>query len=205
MTTAWILGNGPTLPVNDLYMLRGFFTVGVNRIHMSGFSPVVVMWYDGVISRDHITEIDASSSVIVCPKRLANVGNAARHHGVETKSGRNSGKYTSVNQIQVRGSMGASAARWALFLGFDPIYLLGMGAEEVNGRSHFYEPMGGRQNGRTTYLGYKQELDRLLSESAAYKQINTASELKESVNTYDGPYCVDWHTWIEGKLNENKS
>lgn len=201
MTAAWILGNGPTLPVDSLYLLRGYFTVGVNRIWLSGFIPTVLMWNDWIISQNHREEINELDCVKICPRRLA----INDQYGVDAFGGRNYGPYTKARQIMCKGNMGVAAARWARFLGFKTVYLLGMGAKEVGGMAHFYKQLPGKNTNKNyNYQNYQRALDEMHAESDCYVHVETAAHLHQTLDDYSGPYCVDWREWIKGKLNENQ-
>lgn len=140
---AWILGNGPTLP-SDLSPLRNRFTIGVNRILRSGFTPTVILWADGNIYQvgGEMTEdgkaIDESGALLVCDRSVAQ----RQHHiGLRTWVGDAALKHESTSkELVLNGNTGCCAARWALAIGCCPVYLLGMSATYDGERTDFYGP-----------------------------------------------------------------
>ena len=121
---AFILGNGPSLPA-DLSPLRRLFTVGVNRI-VRTFNPTVVLWVDSTVYESDSQAIEASGALLVCDRSVAGAG----HHGLPLRAGEDARRaIPSVQTLCCSGNTGVCAARWALALGCQPVYLLGMGAE----------------------------------------------------------------------------
>lgn len=154
---AFILGNGPTLPVGALGLLRGQFTIGVNRILRSGFVPTVILWIDSSVYQDDGDEIDASGAVLVCDSSVAR---NPLHHGLETWVGDAAIRRASTPTTLVCcGNSGCCAARWALALKCRPVYLLGMDAEYSGEKTSFYGSNPWHVEG--TLRQMKQELDRL--------------------------------------------
>lgn len=134
------MGNSPRLP-DSLSCLKDKFTVGVNRI-LRRFEPTVLMWVDGNIYRMHgdVTEdgekMDASKSILVCDSSVAL---RQFHHGLKTWVGDDALKRESTpTELCCNGSTGTCAARWALALGCNPVYLVGMDARYKDGISDFY-------------------------------------------------------------------
>lgn len=133
---AFILGNGPTLPVGALPALAERFTVGVNRILRSGFVPTVILWGDLTVYRDDGAAMDASGSLLVCDRSVAR---RADHVGLLTFAGDDSRRRRATPwTLLCDGSTGCCAARWALSLGCRPVYLLGMSAAYDGARTDFY-------------------------------------------------------------------
>ncbi len=133
---AFVLGNGPTLPVDDLGCLSGQFTIGVNRIMRSGFVPTVILWVDNTVYGDDGEQIDNSGALLVCDLSLAS---RQYHIGLETWVGGGAFNHdTTPTELCVNGNTGCCAARWAIALGFDPVYLVGMGAVYLDGKTDFY-------------------------------------------------------------------
>lgn len=132
---AWVLGNGPTLPVEALPRLSSEFTVGVNRILESGYCPSVLMWYDlEGYPEGHWERVAQARCVKVASDRA---GNRTRAHYLLPR-----GTWTSwvqdwgnPREMVVSGSIGIAAARWCVALGFERVNLLGFG-----GAGHFYDP-----------------------------------------------------------------
>lgn len=128
---AFILGNGPRLPVDDLDCLDHCFTIGVNRI-LEVYTPTVLLWVDGSIFREngHITPngrlMDQTEALKVCDK---SVWERQGWIGLKTWVGDSALKHKSKPDVLCcRGNTGCTAARWALALGCRPVYLIGMSA-----------------------------------------------------------------------------
>ena len=161
-----MLGNGPALPVDDLDCLAGQFTIGVNRILSSGFTPTAIMWVDGTVYQSDGEQIDASGAMLVCDR---SVWNRQFHIGIKTWTGDGALQHCSEPGILCcNGNTGCTAARWALALGFSPVYVVGMSATYrgtgdaqrtdfygVNTRHHRTEGDGG------TLSVMRGELERL--------------------------------------------
>jgi len=158
---AFILGNGPTLPVDDLDCLTGQFTVGVNRILLSGFTPTVLLWADGSVARDdpaYGEMMDASGALLVCDRSVAR---RPFHVGLKTHVGDAALTHQSTpTELCVNASTGCCAARWALALGCRPVYLVGMGAAYDGERTDFYGVNPRHKPGLTLH-GMRRELTRL--------------------------------------------
>jgi hypothetical protein len=174
---AWILGNGPTLPVAGLSALGGRFTVGVNRILSTGFVPTAVVWVDSDIARECKRDIEASGALLIGPSSH----NVAGVLPVDIVAGRHSWASPAMPwQLHCNGNTGVAAARWAASLGCDPVYLCGMGAAYVDGKTNFYGV--NPHHGNSALTAIRDELRRLLSSDAGhYMQINTPEDLAYSV------------------------
>ena len=131
---AFILGNGPTLPV-DLSTVKDYFTVGVNRI-LYHFDPTVLMWFEASVLADIKAPLSKAAAVPFTNEILGGGYNALRVNGSPDKW--DDTPLAWPDWIPCTGSSGASAAYWAMSLGCSPIYLLGMGAEYVGDRSSSY-------------------------------------------------------------------
>ena len=133
---AFILGNGPTLPVDDLDVLGDQFTVGVNRILRSGFCPTVILWVDGSVGEEDGDAIGASGALSVCD---ASVYQRQGQIGLKTHVGSGALKHeATATELCCNGSTGCCAARWAIALGCRPVYLVGMSCQYIGGVSDFY-------------------------------------------------------------------
>ena len=126
---AFILGNGPTLPVDDLGCLDGCFTVGVNRI-VRVYEPTVLLWVDGSVYTDDSEDarlIDEAESLKVCDQ---SVWQRQGWIGLKTWTGDNAVRHeTTPTELCCNGNTGCTAARWAIALGCNPVYLVGMCAK----------------------------------------------------------------------------
>ncbi|MCK4624998.1 MAG: hypothetical protein KAV00_06795 [Phycisphaerae bacterium] len=160
---AFILGNSPHLPT-DLSRLRMRFTVGVNRI-LQVFTPTVLLWVDGSFYKECAEQIDASESLLVCDRSVAN---RQSHIGLETHVGSSAlAKQSKPKELCCNANTGCCAARWAVALGCNPVYLLGMDAQYKDGVSDFYgNNPHHHQNtsGHTTLTVMRKELNRLLAD-----------------------------------------
>ena len=146
---AFILGNGPTLP-EDLSRLDGFFTVGVNRI-LYRYDPTVLMWWDDTVHPDieHLLP-DAKCLVL---DYLDTAGNNAGSQRIF--------RPLTPDVVPVTCSAGVSAAFWAMSLGCSPIYLLGMSATVLDGKTDFYGDNPHHQ--RSTMTRIRMATDALLA------------------------------------------
>jgi len=135
---AFVLGNGPWLPVDDLDCLAERFTIGVNRIFQAParFRPTVLLWVDGDCYRKHAEEMDNCGSLMICDR---SVRRRQYHVGLETCIGAAALQKESLpERLCCNGNTGCCAARWAAALGCDPVYLVGMSARYRDGRTDFY-------------------------------------------------------------------
>jgi len=133
--SAFILGNSPLLPVADLDCLDRCFTVGVNRI-VEVYDPTVVMWVDSTVYRAVGKQIDASAALPVCD---ASVYQRQRHIGLRTWTGEGALTHeTTPTTLCCNGNTGCMAARWALALGCETVYLVGMEARYAGGKTDFW-------------------------------------------------------------------
>ncbi len=135
----FILGNGPGLPVDALGSLSNQFTVGVNRILGSRFTPTVLMWVDQPVYKDvdNGPLMDHTEALLLCDRSIVKKPN---HHGLKPLIG-NMAKKTAFPkpwEFAVNGNTGCGAARWALSLGCPKAYLLGMGAMYNGEDTDFY-------------------------------------------------------------------
>lgn len=120
MELAYVLGTGPTLPVAHLHRLSGEFTVGVNTILRTGFTPSVVFYTDRLdraVPEDW-EAIRTADVVRVCRRHPGWTG----RHDLELVKARPA---RSAREIDVRGNTGTAAARWCLALGFERVALVG--------------------------------------------------------------------------------
>ena len=157
---AFIVGNSPKLPVDDLDCLAGQFTIGVNRILVHGFTPTVLLWVDGsVYDDDHYGEmIDACDALLVCDKSVAR---NAKHHGLKTWVGDAALEHqATVTELCVKGNTGCCAARWAIAIGCAPVYLVGMEAVYDNGKTDSWG-VNARHRPGSTLMGMRHERERL--------------------------------------------
>jgi len=154
MIPAFILGNGPFLPLESLHLVANRFTIGVNRILRIAFAPTILMWVDASVYQDDGAEIEASNSLLICSDEVAVTQKHVRlplaPHGT----------LKSIHHLEVCGNTGACAARWAVALGCWPVYILGMGGQYRHGRSNCYGM--NRRHTDETLKRMQGELDLLL-------------------------------------------
>ncbi len=155
--TAFILGNGPSLPVDRLEILAGQFTIGCNRILRSGFCPSVVLWCDNTVYDDEGEQLEQSAALLVTGK-----GQRKKPHHIGLSFAPPPKDNGDPSKLFIRGNSGAAAARWASALGAERMYLLGMGASYDGERTDFYG--SNRYHGKTTLEVLQRELSQLLKD-----------------------------------------
>ena len=179
---AFILGNGPTLPVAELPLLAGQFTVGVNRILRSGFVPTAIMWLDQGVADEEGPQLESSGALLLGPRQHTVRGMAPLDYvGGYRAWDEPSNPWT----IRPNGNMGVAAARWAQSLGCFPVYLLGMSAK---GQLDFYGT-NPHHSGDTPDV-MRRELDRLLSGGNAVP-VADGAELQRIVSGLSMQYDQD--------------
>lgn len=154
LTVAYVLGNGPTLPVEHLHLLEGEFTVGVNHILRSGFAPKVLFWWDRATTLgdpDFYEKAKASPCVLVAGDRGCHRG-VADHTLPHARPGDEDlvSDFAAPHRYVVRGDSGCAAVRWCYGLGFKQVLMLGFG-----GDGHFDDP--GREVNETTQGHFARE------------------------------------------------
>jgi len=180
MSALFVLGTGPKLDLPDLHLLDGQYTIGINYILESGYVPDVVFWTDAEIGKMHRSALDESGALLFCPEKQPD--GPARAFRYRLASGEMR-KTFARTQVYVDGNSGASAARWALSVGFSPVYLVGMSAEYMDGKSHFYP--GYTHNFGASMRAMLVDLKRLLSESDQYIPVDDLKTLVPLLPTYD--------------------
>ena len=154
---AFVLGNGPTLPVDDLHLLDGQITIGVNRIILSGFVPSAVLWADDGVWDDVGCEIEDCGAVPLSLVGLSHRPGMFVLDPVGSEHDRGDAR-----RCYISGSTGTAAARLALALGFDPVFLLGMSATYDGERTDFYGENRHHKEGTIDVL--REETELLLRE-----------------------------------------
>ena len=161
---AYVLGNGPTLqPLEYLQALASSFTIGVNRIMLSGFTPTVLLTVDDDINAE-CAATAAASGVLVVTGAARGKWPATQ---IELRAGDSA--WTSEptpRRLHASGSSGVAAARWARALGCSVVYLLGMSATYADGMTDFYGVNGQHEAGTLSTL--RAETDRLLASWSGY-------------------------------------
>ena len=162
---AFILGNSPYLPVDDLDCLADRFTIGVNRI-VEVFTPTVLMWVDWTVYKAIGAKMDESGALMVCDR---SVRHRQDHIGLKTWTGENALVHQSSPEVLCcNGNTGCCAARWAISLGCRPVYLVGMEAAYKDGKTDFWgnNPRHRREGLTCTLEVMRKELERLLRDLA---------------------------------------
>lgn len=149
MNVAWVLGNGPGLPTDQLHLLEDEFTVGVNRIYRSGFAPKIVMWVDPMekVCRDEWPDMRQHML------DNGSIGVSAYGHNKKgqceyllnlANPKRNADKMTDPSYIVCDGTVGIAAIRWCFALGFRSVRTLGIsdGDHKHTDPRHFFTRAG---------------------------------------------------------------
>jgi hypothetical protein len=166
MKTAWVLGNGPGLPVDHLHLLDDEFTVGVNRIYRSGFAPKVVLWVDPMEKvlreewpdmRQHMLENGSIGVSAYGHTRK----NQCEYLLTLCNPKRNADKMRDPSYICCDGTSGIAAVRWCFALGFDTVRTLGIsdGNHQHTERRHFFTQPGDK-GGRNEHSPVQAEAYR---------------------------------------------
>ena len=161
---AYVLGNGPTLPaVEYLLALSKSFTIGVNRIMLSGFTPTVLLTCDPEVNAE-CAQPAADAGVLVVSSFAAGPWPVVPLRPVAGDLCWRTEPTPS--SLHVNGSSGVAAARWARALGCSCVYLLGMSATYQDGLTDFYGRNGA--HGGSTLAQLKGDRDRLLASWHGY-------------------------------------
>ena len=146
-----VLGNAPHLPVDDLPHLSSAFTIGVNRILLSGFEPTVVV-YNDVAMIEHIESIwDTTNALIVKTSKVE----GPAHAWLKRFSQRDAKRFPCRGRTFLQHNTGAAAIRWARGLTRASIYSLGISTRHDDGPQHFH---GESILGGHTFLRMLKEL-----------------------------------------------
>ncbi len=175
--------------------MDGQFTVGVNRILLSGFTPTVLLWVDGSVYRDdpaYEEMMDASEALLVCDRSVAS---RPFHVGLKTHVGDAAiARRSTPTELCVNANTGCCAARWALALGCRPVYLLGMAAVYDGEQTDFYG-VNPRHHPGLTLHGMRRELTRLdVDFPGATQAIPDGMTLRE--------VTVPWPSVDQGELRQ---
>lgn len=189
---AFVLGNGPSLPVEHLHLLDGQFSCGVNRIARA-YEPTAVLWCDKEIWEEERGLLEHNSSLLVTTIR--NHPRRGKPHYC-VKLCRSSEDRGNPAHFCASGSSGTAAARWALALGFSPVYLLGMSGEYAeDGRTNFW--------GRNERHGPK--VRKMFADELAKLQEQYQHHVWRTDDPQDwalGPERSksDWAAWLDERL-----
>lgn len=139
----WILGNGPTLPVDDLDLLEGEVTIGCENILKSGFRPSCILWTDKWCGPEPDTGHDGTvyglddyDGLTVGPLLKNPISRA--HLELRVVSAHRPPERWRTDHLYIHGSVGGAAVRWAYAHGFREFVCLGMSGKPKDGRSNFF-------------------------------------------------------------------
>lgn len=118
---AFLIGNAPSLNNQNLGLLQGCFTIGMNRCFRL-YDPTILFWQDrGMYKNNGIEEIRKSKSIKVC-RDMVNDKNEFNAFKL------NRGEYdfnATPNRLKGHGCTGAIAAQLAVAMGAGCLVLLG--------------------------------------------------------------------------------
>ena len=130
----FILGNGPSIGKQNLSLLDGYFTVGINRIFFL-YDPTVLIWQDLALwiqEKKRVMETKALKFV----RRGADTRGGFYAFKLEGKDPRLT---DNIKTLYGRGSSGSVTYQFVHALGCNPIVLLGMDCRnDPNGNTDFY-------------------------------------------------------------------
>lgn len=131
---AFILGNGPSLLENDLSLLDGCFSIGINRIYQV-YDPTILLWQDKELSLKNKKAICDCSSIKVCRDRC-NAENLFTPFSLSGPSYRISDNPSCLFGY---GCSGALGIEMAVAMGAESITLLGIDCDYTPaGETDFY-------------------------------------------------------------------
>jgi len=119
---AFLIGNAPSLIDQNLGLIEGCFTIGMNRCFKL-IDPTILMWQDrGMYKDDGIEDIRKSASIKVCRDM---VNDNSEFNSFKLDRGAYSFDVTP-NRLRGHGCTGALAAQLAVSMGAGCLVLLGM-------------------------------------------------------------------------------
>ena len=119
--TAFIIGNAPSLNDQQLGLLEGRFTIGMNRC-FKAFDPTVLIWQDrGMYANDGIRDIRQTQAVKVCRDIIDDY----REFSAFTLERGHFSFDVQPNRLRGFGCTGALAAQLAVSMGAGALVLLG--------------------------------------------------------------------------------
>lgn len=166
----FLLGNGPSLKDKNLSVLDDFFTIGINRIFFM-YEPTILLWQDLALWQKEKEWVQKSNSIKYA-RTAAEGEKGVFTFRLEGKEPRIAGD---PSVLYGRGSSGSLAFQLACALGCNPIVLLGMDCQYVNGLTDFYgkNPMHRRHT-----LTYCEKALRFIKDCVSKKTIINCSENK---------------------------
>lgn len=130
---AFILGNGPSLLDNDLSLLDGCFTVGINRAYKV-YQSIILMWQDENLYKDGWEDILSSPAIKFCRKQI---NKENRFETFELITG-NFRLTSDPSKLYGNGCSGVLGVELAVAMGASAVVLLGMDCEYSDGKTDFY-------------------------------------------------------------------
>tara|TARA_B100001778_G_scaffold334491_1_gene346121 strand:+ start:10763 stop:11431 length:669 start_codon:yes stop_codon:yes gene_type:complete len=119
--TVFLIGNGPSLIEENLGLLEGRFSIGMNRC-FKVFDPTILIWQDrGMYANDGIEKIRLSKAIKVCRDSIDD----HKEFNNFTISRGNFSFKVSPHRLQGYGCTGALAAQLAVAMGAGRLVLLG--------------------------------------------------------------------------------
>jgi hypothetical protein len=129
----FVIGNGPSLLENDLSLLEGCFTIGINRIYKV-FDPIILMWQDRGLMADGIENILDCSAIKVCRDRCDKDGQFTTF----SLKGPSYKMTDRPNVLYGFGCSGVLGIELAVSMGASSVVLLGMDCDYQDGKTDFY-------------------------------------------------------------------
>lgn len=117
----FLIGNAPSLNNQNLGLLEGCFTIGMNRCFRI-YDPTILLWQDrGMYKNDGIEEIRNSKSIKICRDI---VNDKSEFNAFKLERGEYSFNATP-NRLKGHGCTGAISAQFAVAMGAGCLVLLG--------------------------------------------------------------------------------
>ncbi len=129
----FVLGNAPGIDIDNLDLLNGFFTIGINRIFLI-YKPTILMWQDMEFWKDCWRKIILLDSIKVS-RNISDPESVAVNFMLMQGDPLVSMKPW---KLHGHGNTGMLAVQLALALGCSPIILLGMDCKYSKKRTDFY-------------------------------------------------------------------
>lgn len=135
----FVIGNGPSLNCTPLEKLENEYTFGTNRIYLLfdriNWRPSFYTTVDWRVAPDCADEINALSDMtLFFPERFRGLLRGGDDvywywHGPTAEKAQRRFSYDMTQGIRGAGSVTGSAIQIAYYMGFDPIYLIGVDAD----------------------------------------------------------------------------
>lgn len=189
------MGNAPELLQWDLTSLHSpsLCVVGVNRAHVVLPSPTAFLFLDRCLDEEcHVIWRD-SGALVVGPAMYSG-SHYVRPRIVYGDAGWDQPLHA--HTIYVDGNSGVAAARWALSLGFAPVWLLGISAMVEPGDSDF---AGATFSEGTARSMTRQATQLLQRHGDVVRRITTPDELQDAIDDAHRHDTEKLRGWIRGQ------